>query len=505
MLKHAVRVLKNKEKTTVEYAMWAIEVPNLWLDNHPNFDHIFNRTGQVKNWIPSNDEEFQVYNLLKEQGCFEEEEKSVFTGLEVQKIFERVVTTWYSQYYKHPIWNELISGCSRNHLITWLIQNYHLSRSAGVTDSRCVTYFPKKEMREYFKQNAIEEFWHCDAFYFVNHSKLSVDRDAVKGYLPLPASIAFDQQMLFLAENDPLAYIMVAYYQESSARFITDCKEFYATMEAKYDLEGFFTPWVNHLMFDFEYDHADRYARMFLDNGNVSREDLLASFKNAAFAIGYLFQACNEILNEPISDEVLLRSPIDKTESTYLLKRVCAIQEDLSALLRTKNFCAVIDRVVPDYGRQFSHDLKLRDDEMNYIRNELSQAAFRALGFSYQHDEIQIIGGIARDLIQTTETPQVRPAQESEWIALRNYILESAHQSNSFMANLYCLDCLFRHLYQFSILPKEYRDKSRKLLESEKQKDLFYSYLNSSISLFEFFRNFIVNKDSFYLFDLFKD
>jgi hypothetical protein len=288
MLKRTVEIDRKEDVTTIQHALWAVDVPNAWIDMSPDFQRVLTREVDLRSYTPATDEQRGLMELLEVQGCFEPPRKPQYDGSEVLTMFENAVNAWYAVYYKHPLWTHLLQGCSRNHLASWLIQNYHLSRSAGVTDSRCAMYFPQSELRHHFRRTALEEYWHCDAFFFVKHPLFGIAEEDVKRYIPLPASMAFDQQMLAVAESDPLAYVMVSYLQGSSVRFSEGAKQFYRKMEAQYGLTHFFSPWEKHATFDFEYEYGEHYAEMFSHFSVITATDLEYSFRNAATALGFL-------------------------------------------------------------------------------------------------------------------------------------------------------------------------------------------------------------------------
>jgi hypothetical protein len=503
MLKKSVKIIDNGEFTTIKYSFWDVDIPNYWLEKNSHLKSFLFENKTIKNIDVLNEEEKNILILLQEQGCIEEPQKKQYTGHEVYTLFERVVTRWYEIYYNHPIWNKLLEGCSTNTLVAWLIQNYHISRSAGVTDARCATFFPISNLRELFKQNAIEEFWHCDAFYFVNHEKLKISKQSVKDYLPLSSSIAFDQQMLYLAEKDPLAYIMVCYFQESSVRFYSDCKEFYSNMELKYNLNDFFKPWEKHLSFDFEYQHSDRYAEMFSNFEMIKTEDLLSSFKNAAMTTGYLLQAFDEILMEEESQSIILRDPPSKNQNSGIFKNFK--KDHFFNLDLRKNNTDFIKEIIDNSSINTSEKMIPHSIEnIEYIKHEISNITFRCMGFSYNHDEIQCLGNIARELFESkTSINKMTPINEGEWIALRNFLSELSHKPNSFLPILVILNSIFQTSIKKNLISKKISDKIFNFLENSPIKPI--DYIDSCVFLFEKSKKFLTNHNQFYKFDLFKD
>lgn len=503
MIKKSVKISSNTELTTIKYALWAIDLPNSWLKKNKLLNSFLCDSIASPNFEDFSEEEKNVFLLLQEQGCIEEPQKNEYTGHEIFIQFERIVTKWYEIYYNHPIWDKLLQGCSQNTLIAWLIQNYHISRSAGVTDSRCATFFPIEKLRESFKQNAMEEYWHCDAFYFVNHKNLKLSKQSVKDYLPLCSSLSFDQQMLYLAEKDPLAYIMVCYFQESSVRFHSDCKNFYRDMESKYELNHFFKPWEKHLSFDFEYEHANKYAQMFSHFETVKKEDLLFSFQNAAITAGYLLEAFDEILLENESQQIILRDPPSKNNNSHVFD---SFKKNSFTLNLNKKNHELLNEIFSNF--YIKHSEKRKSDIkkcVEYIKNELSHITFRCMSFSYNHDEIQCLGNIAKELFESKKIPcdMKKPSNTSEWVSLRNFFFEISHSPKSFIPILAIFNYFFKDTIEESLLSNKLSEKVFTFIKNSDSKPS--DYIDSCVFLFEKMQKFFTNQNQFYQFDFFKD
>lgn len=119
-------------------------------------------------------------------------------------------------------------------------------------------------LQAFYRKDALEEFWHCDAFYFVDQPSLALDSERVKAHVPLPASTAFEDIALSAADRDWLGHLLIAYFQESSLIFRSDSEEFYDSAESNNGLRGFIGGWRRHMSLDFEHRHADGLSHFFL-------------------------------------------------------------------------------------------------------------------------------------------------------------------------------------------------------------------------------------------------
>lgn len=90
---------------------------------------------------------------------------------------------------------------------------------------RCATRLPRKNLREFFQSNTLEEYSHCDDYFFIEHPDLNTE-DVYRS-VQLPSILNFDQQMYRMAEEDWLGHLLVSLFQESSIKFYQECKEFY--------------------------------------------------------------------------------------------------------------------------------------------------------------------------------------------------------------------------------------------------------------------------------------
>src|SRR4029077_634797 len=199
---------------------------------------------------------------------------------------------------------------SRAELTAWMIHNYHVSRSAGVIAARMATGSRNPDLKAFFREDALEEYWHCDAFYFVEQSGINLTAADVKNYVPLPASTAFEDHALRAAEEDPLGHLLIAYFQESSIIFRQDSERFYDSIEANYGLKDAFNGWRKHMSLDLDHDHAGELEARFDDKRVITLGDARASLRIVQLAQYFLLKALDQIAEHShVVDAVALRLP----------------------------------------------------------------------------------------------------------------------------------------------------------------------------------------------------
>jgi len=298
---------------TLKHSFWELELPRCWVSKFPQLQDFFDRKIPAQDIDALDPELCGVLTLLGVQGCLSyPDDRSYYTLEQVKELFASLCSQWYGRYYAHPLWQKLRAGSlSRNALVAWLLHNYHVSRSAGMSDARCATRFLRSDLRPRFARNALEEFSHYDDYYFVRHPNLSLADAEVKAYVHLPSSLAFDQQMLRMADDDWLGHVLVSFFQESTVRFFDDCKTFYALVEQNYDIPGFFAPWKQHIELDLKYGHADNFGTILSSDYEIPKSHLIRSLRNAWFTFEYLIGGLDEVLEQDVwGNTIYLRMPI---------------------------------------------------------------------------------------------------------------------------------------------------------------------------------------------------
>src|SRR6185503_20799475 len=109
-----------------------------------------------------------LVTLLDAQGCFLPEPASDSLA-DALAAFLPLRSVMYADYYSHPLWTRLRDGAATaGELTTWAVHNYHVSRSAGAIAARRSVRSHDDGLQPFFREDALEEYWHCDAFYFVD-------------------------------------------------------------------------------------------------------------------------------------------------------------------------------------------------------------------------------------------------------------------------------------------------------------------------------------------------
>jgi hypothetical protein len=331
-------------------------------------------------------------SLLRAQGCFLPQVGAQCEPGVVIDYFRPLKSHLYAEYQAHPLWERIRRGdATRGELTAWVIQNYHISRSAGPIAARMSVRASRHELREFFREDALEEYWHCDAFYFVDGLDISVAPEQIKTYVSLPSSTAFEDLALLTAEQDWLGHLLIAYFQESSIIFRSDTEEFYDLVEQQYGLQGLFRGWRRHMTLDIDEGHADGLARVFSAGPVVTLQEMQRSFRRVQLAHFYLSSALDQVAHQPadVLEAVRCRLPV-------------ALDE-----------------------KQFSpRALSARDTED--LLHALREASFRALAFAKKHDEMIAAGRLAADLGTLTLDGDIdRFASSNPWtVAAGNFIVE---------------------------------------------------------------------------------
>jgi hypothetical protein len=392
-LRDAVRVAFGDDTVRVTHGLWEVSLPAGWVSSHADVD-AFLRRRSTRHDVTIRPEASALIALLDAQGCIIPEPLEGAVSLSaLRERFDRLRGAWYATYNSHSMWDRLRQGVAgRNELLAYLVHNYHVSRVAGAVAARMATRGPA-EWRAFFAQDAREEYWHCDAYYFVQSEALGCSVEQIKAYVPLPGSTAFEQHTLQLAENDPVAHLLIAYFQESSIVFREAADDFYAEVSRAYHLEGFFRPWQAHMSIDIAEQHAAGLAALF--TGDVV--DARVATRSLALAwAGYYF--------------------------------LCASLDDVLAEARPAN--TIILRTSDSLGEGWATggaNVELGPvayNDLPHVIAAVCRTALLALAYGRGHDEIILAGRIHQHLTSAL-TPSYLPA--SPWtLAIGNYLAEAA-------------------------------------------------------------------------------
>lgn len=306
-----VQVLTDSDADRIVFSHWEVALPRGFIAANLELQQILRGNAPASS-LATDSQVGRVLALLQAQGCFTElAADAACSGRELRRHFDKLRSLWYASYYAHPIWARLRSGlANRNELFAWVVHNYHVSRVAGPVAARCATSMHPDAYRDRFLDDAFEEFWHADAYYFVRHPSLSVSDAHIKAYVPLTATRAFELHTLQTASCDSLGHTLIAYFQESSVHFFDDCAKFYATVEQAYGLEDFFEPWKEHMRVDLNQGHAAGVAALLDSDELIPAADRNLALRAAWIGYRYLYEALNDILGEARNgDELDLRQP----------------------------------------------------------------------------------------------------------------------------------------------------------------------------------------------------
>jgi hypothetical protein len=383
----------------IGFALWQVDLPLHTLEDSPDLARLFTERRIHQSELSSSGA--SVATLLDAQGCFLPPMTDDLILRDVLALIQPLFSKFYADYYAHPIWGRLRCGdASKGELIAWVIHNYHISRSAGVIAARMATNASCGKLQAFFRTDALEEFWHCDSFYFVESPELSLDTHRIKAYVPLPASTAFEDLALRAADEDWLGHLLIAYFQESSIIFREDSERFYDTVEENYRLGEFFRGWRQHMSLDVRHRHAEGLKELFSMDQRVSLEDVIHSMRRVQFAHYFLSQALDQISQisavGSFCDSIGLRQPASMMAKapTHHLSRPTDEPADL-----------------------------FFDEE---LIGALRDAALRSLAFARSHDEIIAAGRLVAsiDRVVTFDDSSAVKSSNPWVVATRNFLIE---------------------------------------------------------------------------------
>ena len=448
-LRDGVNVRFSADKVQVAYALWEVGLPAAWVRSSVSVQRLLERTCTAAE-ASSDPKATALVQLLEAQGCFVPVRRSTYTLREVREIFDPLRSAWYATYYAHPTWERLRTGrATRNELVAWLIHNYHTSRAAGVVAARMASLGKAAQWTSFFRQDALDEYWHCDAFYFIDAPHLRVSSESVKDYVPLPSSTAFEHHTLRLAEADPLGHLLTAYFQESSIAFESDSTQFYRDVESAYEIPSFFQRWKQHIRIDVEHEHAEGLGRLLDSETTVDAPSFETALRNAWLSFHYLLTSLEDIRSEERGgSEILLRRPIQiglsTPDVTSMLDRIRL--PDPSTAVAFEDMQRLYVWYVSERKLAGGHTTCAGiETDLERLLHGLALAAFRALGFSRTHDEVIACGRSAR-LFSSLSTAAAGASPHSPWcVAVVNYLLEGATSPTSWLLDVsLLLDRLWR-------------------------------------------------------------
>lgn len=443
-LRDSVAVTEDGDSLRIAYSLWQVSIPRAWVVSRPALSEMLQRK-LPHHALPADSETEGLISLLAAQGCFHQAAKADYSLAEVRTLFDPLRSAWYASYYAHPLWKQLRSGeASRNELLAWVIHNYHISRAAGVVGARMASRVTDSAWRAFFRHDALDEFWHCDAYYFVKHPSLSLDVRAVKEYVPLSGSLAFELHTLRTAERDHIGHLLIAYFQESSIVFYEDSKAFYRAVDEAYGLPGFFTSWEQHIRIDQEHGHADGLAALFEPGRRVSSRDLHKALRNAWLAYWFLRRSLDDIQGESLpGGAIRLRHPgRGGTVDTSAFRDVHSPGVPITGSGSTLE---VLERWATGLREHIgARTVTVTPRDITSLLREVLRTAFESLGHAREHDDLMAVGRLAEGLARLTGSAGSRETHaepfDSPWcVVLAALLAESATNPAAFLAHLWAL------------------------------------------------------------------
>src|ERR1043166_200513 len=435
-LRSSVSVSNGDNSVDLQHGFWNLSFPSDWVASRPDLAAFLNGKCSFGQLEASDPKVQNVLALLDVTGCLTAEKRDQYSYAEVGLIIERMAIEWHALYYSHPLWDLLRNGSiGRNGFVAWVLHNYHLSRSAGATAARGAIRSPHAEIRHLFLESALEEYSHCEEYYCIDDDRLGVSNRDCRACIPLPSSLAIDQQMHRLAESDWLGHVMVGFFQESTASYFKKCCEFYSLVESNYGLPGFFESWKQHILLDLKYGHASAFKDA-IDgmSGAVSLEALQHSLSEAAMTVHFLISALDEIVREDaFSRQVMLRAPIERLDvdfdSNPLLRRfrpvdwmqMGPVQSSINGVARVSECMIPKEESVPLS--------EWNAEEVSFLVSAIAFATLIALSHSQSHEEVVGLGKIVEYLQAMLGKPIEHSPYSSKSpraLAIANFLTEEA-------------------------------------------------------------------------------
>jgi hypothetical protein len=448
---HNTVISRGDDTLVVAAPLFDTALPLDWIEKHPEVeDFLFGRISEKELLAvdPSHDSLLTSLEIL---GCLTANDwPSSFTLKSARRLFRPLQCFWYKQYYSHPLWDSLRHGkLPKSGLLAWLLHNYHISQIAGRVDARlAVTRLGPAHIAKFFVDQSLEEYWHCDAFYFIQHDNLHLSPLLVKTHIPSPATIAFQQLTLNCADNDWLASLFICLFQESSIAFYDQCINSYEKIEKEYAIDGFFDSWKRHMQLDFEDSHAEKLEKLFDEETCIEGWQLRSALDRAWLAQFFLISALDEIFDGKNCNQ--FRLPLLAPESD--------LQPAFSAELCQKPLFNFFDaklifqeKRLNDIAVPTSQDLHA---DLNYLQGQLIKSIYIAMSRAQFHDSLIALGQIASGL---KADPHQSIARNPWTCAIGNFFYELAVDAEIFLLVLLEFASRVRSLVGYDLIrsPKE--------------------------------------------------
>jgi hypothetical protein len=241
-----------------------------------------------------------------------------------------------------------------------------------------------------------------------------------------------------MAETDWLAYVLIAFFQESTVQFSKDCRVFYDEVERSYGLHGIFDPWWKHIELDIEFCHSRNLEVIFDSNRRLPAAQVVNSLTTAWIAFRFLLSSLDEIVRESRQDpDIKLRSPIS-----------------LGVIDLSVNSFGGVYRAVPEGAIQLptngtmldlhlsmhQHELtsisiasgKFQAEDLKFLRLDTAQSIYRALSYAESGRETLLLGRLAEIAFRNLSSAEQHSLSDNhlpataEAMALANFLRELA-------------------------------------------------------------------------------
>ncbi len=296
-LRETVHVSPSNDGIELRFSVWGIELPQTFTnDPTSRLTAFFQREASTSDLCFEKEQIQKLILLLSHQGCLvPESRQDTYHLSEVKRLYISFCNEWYGRYYSHAIW-EAMRGreIPISILRQWISRTYFLSRFAGVTASAASLNSPYPTVRQAFKKSAIEEYSHCQDYYYPPTQLFPESLNYSGSIEPLASFLAFDQQMLYIAKTDWLGHLFVALFQERTAKFRDGANQLYSRIEEQLGINGLFDGWRTHISYDEEHSHEDDLDQLFDQDIFISCEQLQCAFEEGALTLDLLVAGLSE-------------------------------------------------------------------------------------------------------------------------------------------------------------------------------------------------------------------
>lgn len=428
-LREAVRVEFGEASVRIAHALWQVDLPAGWVHEHPVVHALLSRS-ETRLGALADPHAAPLVRLLDAQGCFVPPREASYALRELAGLFDPLRSEWFAAYYAHPLWNRLRTGkASHNELLAWLLHNYHVSRAAGIAAARMASLGRRPDWRAYFSADALEEYWHFDAYYSIDAPSLRVRPEDTKDYVPLPSTLAFEQHALEVAERSPLGHVLIACFQEASIAFEDDSAGFYRAVESAYGIPEFFRRWRQHIRVDVDHRHAQQLRALLASDERVDASEVEAALRDAWLAFSFLRGSLDEIEAQarPVR-ELRLRLPVreaelDPTATALVPEGVLPASPPRRALADAQALWRWYAYARP---RLRASAEPLLEADATFLLQGVQRSSMRALAFARGHDEIMTCGRLCQLVsLDLQDVPEAAP--KNPWsVAVVDHLLEAA-------------------------------------------------------------------------------